>query len=110
MASEHVVELADATFEEDVLQSTIPVLVDLWAEWCMPCRMIAPIIEELAEEYAGKVKIGKLDTDGNRQTALQYSVTAIPTLLLLKDGQLVKKLVGPQNKKNLKAVLDELIA
>jgi thioredoxin 1 len=107
MASENVVELTDANFDEQVLQSDKPVLVDLWAEWCGPCRMLAPTVDELADEYAGKAVVGKLDTDGNRQTAMQYNISAIPTLLVFKGGQLVKKLVGMQNKKDIKAVLDE---
>ena len=110
MGSENVIEFTDANFEQEALKSEVPVLVDLWAEWCMPCRMQAPIIAELAEEYAGKVKVGNLDTDSNRQTAAQLNITAIPTLLMLKDGQVAKKLVGLQNKKDLKAILDEMLA
>ncbi len=110
MGSENVIEFTDANFEQEALKSEVPVLVDLWAEWCMPCRMQAPIIHELAEEYAGKVKVGNLDTDSNRQTAGQLNITAIPTLLVLKDGEVAKKLVGLQNKKDLKAILDEMLA
>jgi thioredoxin 1 len=109
MGSEHLVEITDANYEQEVLQSKVPVMVDLWAEWCGPCRMIAPIVDEIAEEYAGKVKVGKFDTDANRQTATQLGIQAIPTLLFFKDGQIVKKLVGLQAKKDLKAVLDGLL-
>lgn len=110
MASENVLELTDDNFEQEVVQSSTPVLVDLWAEWCMPCRMVGPIVEELADEYAGKVKVGKLDTDACRDTALKLNITAIPTLLIFKDGEIVKKLVGVQAKKDLKRVLDEALA
>jgi len=109
MGSEHLVEITDANYEQEVLQSDVPVMVDLWAEWCGPCRLIAPIVDELAEEYAGKVKVGKLDVDSNRQTATKLSIQAIPTLLLFKDGQVVKKIVGVQAKKDLKAALEELL-
>ena len=110
MGSENVIEFTDANFEQEAMKSEVPVLVDLWAEWCMPCRMQAPIIDELADEYAGKVKVGKLDTDASRQTAAQLNITAIPTLLVLKDGEVAKKLVGLQTKKDLKAILDEMLA
>ncbi len=110
MASENVLEFTDDNFEQEVVQSSTPVLVDLWAEWCMPCRMVGPIVEELADEYAGKVKVGKLDTDACRDTALKLNITAIPTLLIFKDGEIVKKLVGVQTKKDLKRVLDEALA
>lgn len=109
MGSEHLVEITDANYEQEVLQSKVPVMIDLWAEWCGPCRMIAPIVEELAEEYAGKVKFGKLDVDANRQTATQLGIQAIPTLLLVKDGRIVKQIVGVQPKKNIKVALDELL-
>jgi thioredoxin 1 len=109
MASEHVLELTDGNFQSEVLESDQPVLVDFWAEWCMPCKMIAPTVEELAEEYAGKVKFGKVDTDASRDTAMQYGITAIPTLILFKDGQMVKKFVGLQQKSDLKSVIDEAV-
>ena len=109
MGSEHLVEITDANYEQEVLQSKVPVMVDLWAEWCGPCRMIAPIVDELAEEYAGKVKVGKLDVDANRQTATKLAIQAIPTVLFFKGGQIVKKVVGVQGKKDLKAALDGLL-
>ncbi len=109
MSSENVIELSDANFKQEVLQADKPVLVDLWAEWCMPCRMIAPIIDELADEYAGKLKVGKLDTDASRETAMQFGISSIPTLLVFKGGTVVKKLVGVQTKKDLKVVLDEVL-
>lgn len=88
------VELTDSNFQNEVLNSEIPVLVDFWAEWCGPCRIIAPVVEELSNEYEGKVKIGKLNVDDNQQTSIQYGVRSIPTLLLFKDGQLKDTIIG----------------
>ena len=101
--------ITDANFDQEVMKSQIPVLVDFWAEWCMPCRMVGPIVEELAGEYEGKIKVGKLDTDGNRDTAMKFGISAIPTLLLIKDGQVVKKLVGAKSKRDLKQEIDALL-
>lgn len=81
-----IVQITDNNFNDEVLQSDKPVLIDFWAEWCGPCRMIAPIVEELSNEYDGKLKVGKLDVDQNQQTAIKYGVRSIPTVLLLKDG------------------------
>ena len=106
MASEHVVEFTDQNFEAEVLGSSTPVLVDFWAEWCMPCRMLAPTIEKIAKDYAGKVKVGKLDTDANRDVAAKYSISAIPTVILFKDGQVSQKFVGLRQEKDFKAALD----
>ncbi|PKL76971.1 MAG: thioredoxin [Candidatus Melainabacteria bacterium HGW-Melainabacteria-1] len=88
------VTLTAANFQAEVLDSKIPVLVDFWAEWCMPCRMIAPAIEQIAEAYAGKVKVGKVNVDDEGDIASQYGIISIPTLLLFKDGQLAKQKVG----------------
>ena len=109
MASENVLELTDANFETEILQSDLPSLVDFWAEWCMPCKMLAPIVEELAKEYVGRVKIGKMDTDSCRDTAMKFSISAIPTLILFKGGEMVRKFVGLQQKNDLKAAIDELL-
>ena len=106
MASENIVEFTDQNFNEEVLQSPTPVLVDFWAEWCMPCRMLAPTIEKIAKDYAGKVKVGKLDTDANRDVAAKYSISAIPTVILFKDGQVAQKFVGLRQEKDFKAALD----
>lgn len=106
MASEHVMEFTDQNFQEEVLGSSTPVLVDFWAEWCMPCRMLAPTIEKIARDYAGKVKVGKLDTDANRDVAAKYSISAIPTVILFKDGQVAQKFVGLRKETDFKAALD----
>jgi thioredoxin 1 len=106
MASENVVEFTDQNFEQEVLKSSTPVLVDFWAEWCMPCRMLAPTIEKIAKDYAGKVKVGKLDTDANRDVAAKYSISAIPTVILFKDGEVSQKFVGLRQEKDFKAALD----
>jgi len=108
MSSEHVVELTDDNFEAEVMNADTPVLVDFWAEWCMPCKMLAPAVEELAEEFAGRVKVGKLDTDVARATAIKFSISAIPTLILFNNGQVAKKFVGLQQKAELKAALEEV--
>ena len=106
MASENVKEFTDQNFENEVLQSDKPVLVDFWAEWCMPCRMLTPTIEKLAKDYNGKVKVGKLDTDANRDVAAKYSISAIPTVILFKGGQVSQKFVGLRKEQEFKAALD----
>ncbi len=103
------VELTDATFDKEVLNSPIPVLVDFWAPWCGPCRMLGPVIDELAKEYAGKVKVCKLNTDESQDTAGKYQISAIPTILMFKGGKLSQQLVGLQPKEELKRHLDELL-
>ena len=108
MASENVVEFTDDNFESEVLKSSTPVLVDFWAEWCMPCRMLAPTIEKIAKDYAGKVKVGKLDTDANRDVAAKYSISAIPTVILFKGGEVKKKFVGLTSKDDLSKAMNEV--
>ena len=109
MSSEHVINLTDDNFQAEVVDSDIPVLVDFWAEWCMPCKMLAPTIEELAEEFTGKVKVCKLDTDNARESAMQFAISAIPTIILFKGGEKVSQLVGLQQKADIKAAMEELL-
>jgi len=99
----------DANFKKEVLESELPVLVDLWASWCGPCRMVAPVVEELAKEYSGKIKIGKLDVDENPRTATEYGVMSIPTLIFFKDGRVMNQIVGAINKAGLKKKIEENI-
>ena len=102
-----VIELTDATFDKTVHNSDVPVLVDFWAPWCGPCKMIGPIVEEIADEYADKAKVCKLNTDDARDSAMEFGISAIPTLILFKDGQVQKKWVGLTSKKDLAAAIDE---
>ena len=101
------IELTDDTFEEEVLESDLPVLVDFWAEWCGPCRMVSPIVEELAEEYDGKAKFGKVDVDENADISMEYNIRSIPSLLIFKDGEVVDQVVGAVPKSQLKKKLDQ---
>lgn len=102
----NVAEFTDSNFENEVLNSAQPVLVDFWAPWCGPCRMIAPMVEELAGEYRGAVKIGKLNIDDSPEAAQQYGVSSIPTLMVFKGGEVVDRFVGVQAKSKLQAALD----
>jgi thioredoxin 1 len=95
------VEITDVNFQTEVLKSDQPVLLDFWAEWCGPCKMIAPMVEEIAKEYADKLKVGKVDVDSNQQTSMQYGIRSIPTLLIFKGGKVVDQLVGAVPKKML---------
>jgi thioredoxin 1 len=110
MASPKIVTLTDANFAQEVKQSTLPVLVDFWAEWCGPCKMIAPVLDELADEYDGKVKIGKVNIDEHQGIAAEYGIRAIPTLLLFKQGQVAEQIVGLRSKRDLKASFDKVAA
>ena len=105
----NVIELNDADFDDAVHNSDVPVLVDFWAPWCGPCKMIAPILVEIADEYAGKAKICKLNTDESRDSAMEFGISAIPTIILFKAGQVEKKWVGLTSKKDMAEAIDELL-
>jgi thioredoxin 1 len=107
MASEHVQTFTDADFDNTVVKSSTPVLVDFWAEWCGPCRMLAPTIDALAADMKGKLVVGKLNVDDNPSTAMRYSIRGIPTLLLFKDGKIVESVVGLADKNHLKRVIEK---
>ncbi len=109
MASSNTLELTDSDFEQSVINATTPALVDFWAEWCMPCKMMASAIDELADEYTGKLVVGKVNTDENRNISMQFGISAIPTVILFKDGEMIKKFVGLQQKADLKAAIDEAL-
>ena len=107
--SEHIRYVTDATFPAEVLQAPLPVLVDYWAEWCGPCRMIAPILEEVAKEYAGRLSVAKLNVDENQQTPQKYGIRGIPTLMLFKNGNIEATKVGAVSKSQLTAFIDSHI-
>jgi thioredoxin 1 len=107
--SDNILQLTDATFEADVINSPDPVLVDYWAEWCGPCKMIAPILEEIASEYSGRIKVAKLNIDDNPQTPPKYGIRGIPTLMLFKDGNVEATKVGALSKSQLTAFIDSNI-
>jgi thioredoxin 1 len=106
MASEHTLTFTDGAFEQEVLKSDVPVLVDFWAPWCGPCKAMGPTIDTLAGEYAGKIKIGKMNTDENPSTPMRYQVRGIPTLLLFKNGKVVEQRVGSMPKPDVQKMLD----
>jgi thioredoxin 1 len=110
MAANNIIALTQENFATEVLQASTPVLVDFWAQWCNPCRALTPILDELAEEYDGRVKIGKVNTDDQQSLAVQYSITAIPTLLLFHQGQVVDQVRGLKSKRDLKETLDRVTA
>ena len=103
------IEINDASFKSEVTDSPLPVLVDFWAPWCGPCKMIAPVLEELAQEYDGKAKIVKINIDDNQNTPAQFGVRSIPTLILFKNGNEVEKIIGAQSKDKLKAMIDSAL-
>lgn len=105
----NVTELTDATFDKAIHESEVPVLVDFWAPWCGPCKMMSPILSEIAEEYADKAKVCKLNTDDARDSAMEFNISAIPTLILFRGGEVQKKWVGLTSKKDISAAIDELL-
>ncbi len=109
-ANAKYVTLTDSNFQEEVLNADMPVLIDFWAAWCGPCRMVAPSIEELAEEFEGRAKVAKLDVDHNPQVSMQFGIRSIPTLLFFKDGRVVDQLIGVAPKKVLAGKLESLVA
>jgi len=110
MAGQNIQTFTDASFDQEVLRSEVPVLVDFWAEWCGPCRMMAPTIDVVANDYAGKIKVGKVDVDANGDTAQRYNIRGIPTLLLFKGGRVVEQRVGAVGKSEVQKMLDQHVA
>jgi thioredoxin 1 len=107
MASQNIVTLTDGNWDQEVLKSPVPVLVDFWAEWCGPCKMLAPVLDELATEYAGKAKVAKLNIEESQGLANQFRISSIPTVLLFKNGQPTEQIVGLRSKSQYKAALDK---
>ncbi|MBI4662790.1 MAG: thioredoxin [Verrucomicrobia bacterium] len=109
MSLSNIVTLTESNFADEVTKSPTPVLVDFWAEWCGPCKMIAPILDEIASEYDGKLKIGKVNIDEQQHLASQHGIRAVPTLLLFKDGEVADQIIGLRSKRDLKANLDRVV-
>ncbi|HNU86363.1 MAG TPA: thioredoxin [Syntrophales bacterium] len=109
MSGETVIHVSETTFDAEVLKSSQPALVDFWAPWCGPCRAIAPVLDELAEEYKGKVRVAKINVDENRKLAGDHGIQSIPTMLLFKDGKVVDKVIGLVPKDRLKALMDKVL-
>ena len=107
MAGANTLAFSDQTFDEEVIGSNTPVVVDFWAEWCGPCKALGPVIDELADDNVGKAKVGKLDIDSNQGTAVRFSVTTIPTVIIFKGGEVAEKFIGIKSKKDLQAAVDK---
>jgi thioredoxin 1 len=105
-----ILTLTDASFKKEVLESELPVLVDFWAPWCGPCKMLAPLVEEMAKEYSGRIKVGKVDVDSNPRTASSYSIMSIPTLSFFKGGKIMNQAVGVLSRSDLKKRIEEVLA
>ena len=110
MAGENTVVFTDADFDEEVLNSDVPVLVDFWAEWCGPCKALAPVIDDLATEYGEKLKVGKVDTDANREVSVRFSISGIPTVMLFSAGEIKEKFVGLRSKKDFQVIIDRVLS
>ncbi len=110
MAGANTLEFNDDNFDEEVLAAKVPVLVDFWAEWCGPCKALTPVINDLADLYKDRVKVGKVDTDGAREVSVRFQVSAIPTVMLFNGGEIVEKLVGLRSKKDFQVILDRVLA
>ena len=108
--SENVIEFNDQNFDSDVLEAGTPVLVDFWAVWCGPCKAIAPIVEEIANDYNGKVKVGKMDVDRNNQVAMRYGIRSIPTLLMFNNGEVVDQVIGNVGKESIESMLNKALS
>ena len=108
MAGANTLEFTEANFDNQVLQAAGPVLVDFWAEWCMPCKALGPTIDDLANEYAGKAKVGKVDTDASQSVAARFGISAIPTVILFHNGQVAQKFVGLRHERDFREALDKL--
>ena len=109
MSGPNTLEFTDANFDAEVIQADVPVLVDFWAEWCMPCKALAPTIDALADEYAGKAKVGKVDTDSNKEMAAKLGISAIPTVILFQGGEIKEKFVGLRSKNDFANALNQLL-
>ncbi len=109
MASAGILDLNDSTFESEVLKSESPVLVDFWAPWCGPCRILAPVVEEIANSYTGRIKVGKLNVDDNQETTMQYSIRSIPTLILFKNGKPLDQIIGAVPKSEIEKMVKKAL-
>lgn len=110
MAAANIVTLTDASFEAEVLKSELPVLVDFWAEWCGPCKMLAPVLDELASDYEGRLKVAKVNIDDHPKAAADFGIRAIPTVLFFRGGQVAEQMVGMKGKRDIKAIIDRLVS
>ena len=108
MADGNTLVFTDQDFDDTVLNSETPVLVDFWAEWCGPCKALTPVINELADDYVGRIKVGKVDTDANREVSVRFSVSAIPTVILFNKGEIIDKVIGLKSKKDFQVILDKI--